>query len=110
MTDDLDRPEEDGYGLVMPFVACKSEGGTYDDQSFVAGYECGQIDRALEMLAASGGQEVTFKVTVGTDVIKQLELIGMKNGFPAMTNEPAFEDKQYANWRTVTFTKSQEQP
>ena len=108
MTDDMDRPDEGSYGLVMPFVVCASEGGPYDDAAFVAGYECGLIARALAVIAAAGGDTATF--TVGTDVVKQLELIGMKEGFPVMRAEAAFDDEQFANWRTVTFAKSQEQP
>lgn len=108
MTDPIDRPEEADYGLVMPFVACTSQGGPYDDAAFVAGFECGQIDRALQVIAAAGGNTATF--TVGTDVVKQLELIGMNRGFPIVHTEAAFEGEKYADWHTVTFTKSQEQP
>lgn len=27
---------ESGWGLVMPFMVCASEGGQYDDEAFVA--------------------------------------------------------------------------
>jgi hypothetical protein len=105
VTDDLDKPEPAEYGLVMPFVVT-TPNGPYDGAAFGAGWECGQIDRALKVIAVAGGDRATF--TTGSDIRKQLELIGMRHGFPVMRDEAAFDEPEYANWRTVTFLTAEE--
>lgn len=79
MTDPMDLPEEDGYELAFPFVACQSNGGPYDDDAFTAGYQCGRADRTLAAAAAVGADRATF--TVNTDLVAQVELIAMHHGF-----------------------------
>ncbi len=105
MTDDLDRPEEDGYSLAVPFIACNSQGGPYDDNAFVAGFQCGEIDRALKAIEAAGGNSAEF--TVYTPLVKQVELLGMNRGFPVMTAD-TFDDTP--EWTHVRFSASKEQP
>lgn len=39
--------DSDGYELLVPFVACESNGGEFDDDSFVNGF---QVGRLWEML------------------------------------------------------------
>ena len=97
--DELDRPEEDGYSLVIPFVACHSQGGPYDDQSFVAGYQAGQLARSLAAAAVVGATEV--KATVNSDLVKQLDLIAMHHGFIAV----AEASDEAPTWTFVTFRK-----
>ncbi len=101
MTDDQDRPEDDGYSLVVPFVACTSKGGPYDDDAFVAGFQCGEIDRTLTALAAVGGSRATF--TVYASLVGQLELVAMNRGFPVVTVEECAEASE---WVQVTFATS----
>lgn len=84
-----------GYGLVMPFVVCQSAGGPYDDDAFVAGYECGR----LEMVLAQGPESV--ELPVHTASVPQVDLIAMKQGY-AMTAE-RWEDGE--EWTSVSLTK-----
>jgi hypothetical protein len=81
VNDPLDQPEFDGYALVLPFVACQSHGGPYDDESFVAGFRAGQVDRALAVIAAVEGDGLA--VQAESELVKQLDLIAMHRGFPA---------------------------
>ncbi len=109
MTDPLDLPEPDGQmSLLDPFVACKSQGGPYDDDPFVAGVQVGQIDRALTVAAAAGADRLTF--TARTDLIRQLELCGMARGFPVVTAVQVEATEEYPampEWSHVTFETGQ---
>ena len=83
MTDPLDMPDEEEWALVVPFVVCTSQGGPYDDDSFVAGFQAGQIDQALAVLSVSGGDR--YHTTVRTALMPLLELIAMNRGFGTVT-------------------------
>jgi hypothetical protein len=98
MTDD----EDDGHDLVMPFVACVSNGGPFDDDAFTAGYQAGLLDKALEVLAAAGASELP--ATVFTPLLPQLDLVAMRHGFQ-LTAVPA-EDT--GTWSFVTFRRAEE--
>ena len=67
------------WDLVMPFVVCTSQGGPYDDQSFVAGYQLGRLDRDLAVLAALDFASVSRMLY--TDALGQADLIGMRHGY-----------------------------
>lgn len=88
MSDDAD------YSLVMPFVVCRSQGGPYDDQSFVAGWEMGALDALLANFPTR-----RFGRTVRTASMPQVELIAMRYGY---TVEAETTDE----WTTATFTRS----
>lgn len=93
-----DQPESE-YSLVMPFVVCASQGGPYEDQAFVAGYQAGLLDKALSVMAAIGGGELTS--TVVTALVPQLDLVAMKHGF-AMEAEPCADAE---GWTFATFRR-----
>ena len=93
--------EETGYDLVMPFVACVSNGGPFDDDAFTAGYQAGGLDKALEILAAAGGCEL--RATVNAALMPQLDLIAMRHGF-RLDSEACAEAE---GWAFVTFTTSE---
>ncbi len=103
MIDPMDQPEHEGLELAFPFTVCQSNGGPYDDEAFVAGYQAGRVDTALKTAAAIGA--TTYTVTVLTTLVGQLELIGMHYGFPAMTAEQFGEAPE---WSTVTLSTSKE--
>jgi hypothetical protein len=96
--DPADEPEGDGYELVVPFIVCRSAGGPYDDEAYVAGVQAGQISQALQAAAAVGAVEARF--TVYTTLVKQLELIGMSRGFPVVL---AVESDEVPEWSFVSF-------
>jgi hypothetical protein len=97
--DPLDQPEEQSWGLAVPFVVCQSQGGPYDDDAFVAGFQCGQVDKALAVSAAAGSRTVTLPL-IRTELIRQLELIAMNHGYPVVTVQP---EQLSPDWATVTF-------
>lgn len=57
-----DHEEHDAeFGLVMPFVVCESQGGPYDDNAYVAGFEAGNLAMNLVLNRAP------FNATVHTE-------------------------------------------
>lgn len=98
-----DQAEPDGFALVMPFVVCQSKGGPYDDASFVAGWQAGEIDRALTAAEVSRATRVEWDM-VHAALVPQLELIAMRRGFPSVTVESSDE---WPEWCTVTFACSE---
>lgn len=89
-----ETPDEGGYGLVMPFVACASQGGPYDDEAFVAGYTLGAIDMALNIIAPIGAQ---YRAWVKPSHIPQLDLIAMKHNRQLFLGD--FDDSK--EWRYI---------
>lgn len=101
----MDQPPSE-FGLVMPFVTCTSNGGPHDDGTFVAGYECGQIDAELALAASIHAQP--RERYVSTDSVPQVDLIAMRHGFH-MTAEPW--GKHPDEWTLVKFAPpTQETP
>lgn len=90
-----DEDEEPGYELVVPFIACTSQGGPYQDDAFVAGFALGTIDSEL-----AHGHPVSYD-HVSPALVPQLDLIAMRRGY-IVTSEPWPEDP--AAWTRVTFT------
>lgn len=87
------------YGLVIPFVACASKGGPYDDDAFVAGYQAGRIDNALSVARTVG--TTGLKATAATSLVRQLDLIAMHHGFQAKAE--ACEGAE--GWSFITFSR-----
>lgn len=90
--------DNEGWGLVMPFVVTQSVGGPYDDAAFCAGYRAGVIDADLALL--SGYPTSRRQYTVEPSLVGQLDLIAMRHGF-RMTTEPW--DEHPDEWVYVTF-------
>lgn len=89
---DPDRPEPEAMTLVVPFIVCTSKGGPYDDDSFVAGYQAGAVDRMLAIASAVGAERVA---------------VGMNRGFPALEATEVTETPDYQampEWSFVTFS------
>lgn len=63
--------DECDYGLVMPFAVCASNGGSYEDEPFVAGFRLGEIRERVRRDNAWSG-------LVREDDIPQLDLIAME--------------------------------
>jgi len=100
-----DQPESEDMTLVVPFIVCASQGGPYDDDAFVAGFACGDVDRALAVAATIHATHVG-PLTCRTILLPQLELIAMARGFPVMdTTAISLNPDGPAEWSYVTFTK-----
>jgi hypothetical protein len=96
--DDMDKPEEEGYGLLYPFTVVTSAGGQYDDDAFVAGVEVGRIDMGLKIARVTGADR--YRAVVRTDLVKQLDLVGMARGWPVLR---ATADETYPEWSVAEF-------
>lgn len=101
--DGQDRGDNEGYSLVLPFVVTQSHGGPYEDTAFVAGYQCGEIARALAVAAALNSSATSLRFTVRSDLVPQLELIAMNAGFPSVAAEAS---DAWPEWTTITFSVS----
>jgi hypothetical protein len=87
--------DEPGYGLLMPFVVCESQGGPYADQPFVSGYRLGHLDAQLEY-----EQPPSWEGYVAPADVPQVDLLAMRHGY-AMEAEPHDDD-----WTSVTLRRA----
>ena len=87
--------DEASYGLVMPFVACTSKGGPFDDAAYVAGFEMGRLDEELRSAGhcLNGGT-----TTIHAGNAEQADLICMRHGFTATVELSGTE-----GWSYLTF-------
>jgi hypothetical protein len=72
---------EASYSLEMPFVACRSQGGAYDDDAFVAGWRLGTLYRELSTLFISAGVcggEAIHRAVIRPAEVAQVDLIAMR--------------------------------
>jgi len=90
------------YEMVMPFVACASQGGAYDDDSFVAGWRMADLDAALRAGAASQPTTATIRPAEQT----QADLIAMRHGWRVSTVDEAIPGE----WLIVQFARAEEVP
>lgn len=85
--------EDQDYSLVMPFVVVTSEGGPYDDESFVAGFQSGRIYERMSQ------GEAEFTEMVNPDLFRQCNLIARRYGYTMQTHRTGDDE----NWREITF-------
>lgn len=91
------------YDVVMPFIACESQGGPFPDDAFVAGFRCGAVDAMLNLTRAAleAGEGLTDDVIQCREPeLAQLDLIAMRRGF-TMDAEPVDDE-----WFAITFTRA----
>ena len=94
----IEQPEdgEEQYSLVMPFVCVESNGGQYDDEAFVAGWQMGALDRDLATLGIH-----LAVLPLYTSCAEQVDLIAMKHGF-TVTVLGGMDD----TWSTYRFERT----
>jgi len=97
--DPLDEPESEGMALLVPFVACQSQGGPYEDAAFAAGFEAGKIWAELEVAHAINADSAMR--TVHSTLIRQYDLIAMHHGFHHLL---VAEVEDMPEWSFVTFS------
>lgn len=100
MTGDRTPDEPAEYGLLMPFTVVASKGGPYDDASYCAGYEMGQLDAAL----AAGPR--LHQITIRTANVPQADLVAMLHGYTSEAAEPS----ECGGWTWVEFEPMRESP
>lgn len=89
MTDE--SPE---FEMSLPFVTTVSEGGPHDDESYVSGFQMGQLDVILGFPFMQ-----THVMTIHTSNLRQADLIAMHYDFKM---EVETEDD---TWATVSFIR-----
>ncbi|KQU33527.1 hypothetical protein [Rhodococcus sp. Leaf233] len=102
----MSEKEEPTYGLVMPFIAVESNGGTYEDAAYVAGWELGVIDGQLAGPNAPtpehpGPPLVTQWRWINEANAKQADLLAMKHGMKAEF------DETYEGYISVRFVPAE---
>jgi hypothetical protein len=96
----MDSDDSETYDLAMPFVTVKSEGGPFDDEAYVCGFEAGQLDSRLAQISAFLD---TYATAIHVENRKQADLIAMRYGFTTEFEECG-ED---CGWLHVTFTRGE---
>lgn len=89
------------WELGVPFVACRTQGGPYDDDSFVAGFQAGRIDARLTVASVVGANHVVE--VAYTRLRKQIDLLAMSHGY---TVDPVVDRE----WTTYSFLLDVEEP
>jgi hypothetical protein len=101
------------YEMVMPFVTVTSKGGPHDDDSYVAGFEVGEIHGELRTVhnfcgaLGSDKPSLTIAKTVHTANLEQLDLVAMAHGFTMRTvgDQPGEVASIFEEWTHVEFTR-----
>lgn len=86
-----DQAQSDNWGLVLPFIACESKGGPYEDVSYVAGFQTGTVYAALGAIKSVGGS--SYGIIAYRTLGAQLDLIAMHHGFTIITHQTMFSDE-----------------
>lgn len=76
------------FGLIMPFVVCQSNGGPYEDSSFVAGARFAKWDMLLKL------QPAMHQEYEPVALVPQLDLLAMHLGYKMIT-EPWEESPEW---------------
>lgn len=80
MSDPMPEDGEAEYGIVMPFVLCKSNGGPYDDAAFVSGARMGALEVTLR-LAQAIPELKPRGLYAHPEEAQQIDLLAMRFGF-----------------------------
>ena len=97
----------DEYGLLMPFIATKSNGGTYDDDAYVAGWEMGALEARLS--AAGHFHLPPPAAMIHRENVAQADLLAMRHGMVMSEVEMQLDDidnadEVRAEWAHVDFS------
>lgn len=74
------EPEDDSFGVLVPFTCVESVGGPYDDAAFCAGFTVGSVHASLAALSQLD-RPVPMTEHVRTDLVAQLDLVAMHHGW-----------------------------
>jgi hypothetical protein len=95
------------FELAMPFVLTKSNGGFYDDEAYVAGWNMGSLEADLKISKAF---ELEPKPRYLPRADKpQIDLLGMKYGYVVHTDELEVEEdheQYYYGYRFERYTET----
>ena len=97
-----DESFEESHDLVMPFMTCRSKGGPHEDDSYVAGWEMGQLDTFLKEVNPA----VHFQ-NILTENKPQADLIAMNHGYKI--NFIRHADNIFDDWTWIELTKTKDE-
>lgn len=89
--------------LLLPFVVCASDGGPYEDFSFVAGFRLGQLWEQIDVAHACGASRF-YVHAIERASLPQLDLIAMHFGY--VVEYEAHDDD---DWCIATLIASEEE-
>lgn len=92
-----DQPEDDTLSLAVPFTACASAGGPYDDKAFVSGFDCGAMHTEMRLLRTIGATPPARWVKA--PILDQLDLLAMDSGYTIKRGEAS----EASGWVWVSF-------
>jgi hypothetical protein len=95
MADDTAEPT---WELTVPFIACTSQGGPYDDLSFAAGFDLGQLFAQMEKATEP------IKRYVRGPSFRQLDLLAMHRGWVLTMLTGPDVDPDDEEWLEVELT------
>lgn len=93
------EPDDGEYDLIMPFVTVQSKDGPHEDVSYVAGYEMGYLDAALD---GSKKWAKTSAWTIHAENRAQADLIAMHHGYTLEVTDSTTAD----GWIAIVLTKA----
>jgi len=88
-------PAPAAWNVEVPFAVCATNGGPFDDASFIAGYQVGRVTNALAHGAELGADSMSF--TVLRCLLAQIEVAGMQHGFPYTFAEPCADSSEWVH-------------
>ncbi len=92
----MNDEDEVTFGLVMPFVVAQSQGGPFEDQAYIAGYEMGLLAAELEH-----SRPHYLRRTLHTANLRQVDLIAMRYGYSLRS-----QVCPQADWTEVELVRS----
>jgi hypothetical protein len=93
------------YELAVPFVACASQGGAYDDMSFAAGFDLGQLDRQMQNRSVKA-----IVSQIRGPSFRQLDLIAMHRGWLLTLLGGPDVDPAGEEWVEIELTRDRKVP
>lgn len=94
--------DQETFEMIMPLVVCQSNGGPYDDLSFVVGMRYAEINLALGTLPAFG--ILDYSLWVERELAPQLDLLAMHHGY-TVTFEECEVEECMGDWVQANFVK-----
>ncbi len=86
-------PDDGSYALLYPFVVCKSNGGPWDDDAFVAGVRFGELAQRLKL------GELFVELPIEDALAPQVDLVAMHEGYSVQFEREVAEGWTYATLR-----------
>jgi hypothetical protein len=87
--------------LQMPFVNVRSRGGIFDDPSYAAGWEMGNLEAVLHL-----DEPTTLELTIHTANLVQADLIAMRHRYDVTKSEPIAGADEWAQFAVTKIKRA----